>query len=357
MRENSIKPRYNRVSGHPELSSSITRQVRMVALAWPVVALLGATAATATCWLGECKRSRVYTARETVLASAGTIKTVAVRPDGAMLAAVAVDGSMIVFDMTAQPRRPFFTAAPGDVRCAAFSPDNRILAIAHPNKALTICDLSLRTSWTLNDPLAATAGAAVVAFSPDGKTLAVGQQDGDIALWDLATNRNRMTLKAHSEFVAALAFASSGWTLASSGGDNVVRVWDLATFREQRAIKSPSNTIVSMAFGHEDRCLYVCDQVSPFIEVWNVNNDSERLRLRGSTGAVVAIKISPDGQTLAAADYQGTITFWDLPSLTPNTKRPRHAGVRTLAFAPNSRTLMTGGFDGVIKAWDFPMPD
>jgi WD40 repeat protein len=81
-----------------------------------------------------------------------------------------------------------------------------------------------------------------VAFSPDGKTLA--SVNGDVTLWDLATNRERVTLEGHTKEdeetsepvygVASVAFSPDGRMLASAGGTianalGELKVWDIAT--------------------------------------------------------------------------------------------------------------------------------
>jgi WD40 repeat protein len=112
---------------------------------------------------------------------------------------------------------------------------------------------------------------------------------------------------------------------------------------------------MALAFSPDGRLLALGDHVSAVVRLWDLTAGAERAALRGPTGAVVGVAISPDGTTLAAADYQGVVTFWDLATLEVRPGRLRHAGVRSLAFAPDGRALATGGFDGTIHLWAFPI--
>jgi WD40 repeat protein len=355
MLEKSIGTRSDQNVGQRERFSSQGRQVRLVILTWPVVALLGATVATATCLLKECPLTRQPAAKETLVGNVGAVKSIAIRQDGEMLTSVGVDGSMVIFDLTERPFYPYLAAESGLVRCATLSSDNRNLATGHPSATVAVHDLVERTTRPLDDKAGASAGTACLSFSPDGSTLAVGQQDGKVTLWNAATGRKRSTLDGHREFVAALTFAPDGATLASAGGDHGARIWDLSSRQQRFMIPSSENTFVAMAFSPDSRLLCLGDQVSPFVRVWDVTSGVERARLRGPSGAVVAVGISPDGTTLAAADYKGAVTFWDLATLRVRPGRLRHAGVRSVAFGPDGITVATGGFDGTIRLWDVPV--
>jgi len=82
-----------------------------------------------------------------------------------------------------------------------------------------------------------TQSVVSVAFSTDGKTLA--SVNGDVKLWDLATNKERATLQGHTEEdretsepaygVKSVAFSPDGKTLASASDDKTVKLWDVAT--------------------------------------------------------------------------------------------------------------------------------
>ena len=236
---------------------------------------------------------------------------------------------------------------PGQVRTAAFSFDNRVLATGNLNEPVALHDLVGRTSRSLDDPLESTTAAACLAYAPDGATLAVGQQDGQITLWDSFTGCKLSTLFGHADFVASLAFSQDGTTIASSGGDRAVRVWDVRHSRERFAIQSSTRTFGALSISPDGRLLALGDRVNPAVRIWDLTSGRESESLEGAKGAVVAVAVSPDGSTLAAADLQGFVTFWDVSSREIHPNRVKHSGVHTLAFAPDGRALATGGFDGI----------
>ncbi len=240
-----IGRRSERESGQPGRWRSEGHPVRLALLTWPVIVLVGATFAAATCLLSDCERCGQTLAKDTLVGDVGSVKSIAYRPDGGMLSSVGIDGSIMIWDLATRPRSAFIPPGIGPVRCAAFSADNRLLATGNTSATVSVHDLGDDHSRSLDDTTAATSGAGCVAFSADGATLAVGQVDGKITLWDATSGRQRSTLKGHSDFVASLAFASDGKTLASSGSDRVTRIWDLPAGRERFAITSLMNTYMA----------------------------------------------------------------------------------------------------------------
>ena len=106
-------------------------------------------------------------------------------PDGQILAAAGIDGTVWLWNVT-DPARPArlstLSTGPADlVTAVAFSPDGRTLAAAGKGDGAV---------WLWNLPSNVLAGprregVVSVAFSPDGRTLAAGSADGTVWLWNV----------------------------------------------------------------------------------------------------------------------------------------------------------------------------
>jgi WD40 repeat protein len=65
-----------------------------------------------------------------------------------------------------------------------------------------------------------------IAFSPDGRTLAVACANGNVGLWNLATQREVAVLKHGNAPLRHVVFSSDGQTLVSVCEKGTLRFWD-----------------------------------------------------------------------------------------------------------------------------------
>jgi WD40 repeat protein len=354
--EDPIAVRGEQTLGHCERWRTQGREVRMVIVTSPVVGLLVAIVATVAFLAEMCGRANGPKASRTLTGCAGIVRSLAFRPDGKMLASVGAGGPLAILDLTAHFKDadpPLWTSR---VHCAAFSPNNRVLATTNLDERATLHDLVTRESFPLHDESASTTDAACLAFSLDGTTLAVGQRDGQITLWDAATRRLQKTMAAHTDSVAAIACGPDGTTLASAAGDFSARVWDFPSLRQQFVVATQRTKHVAFAYSRDSRLLFLCDKINPVVRVWDLTTGNERAALSAPTGtSIVNLAASPDGTTLAIANYHGEVFFWDLVTGEIRPIKLKHPGVLALEFAPDGGTLATGGFDGTVHLWRFPI--
>jgi WD40 repeat protein len=152
----------------------------------------------------------------------------------------------------------------------SFSPDGRLLATAgNSDGAVRIWDLSTGKQRSIlsftSSP--ATSDVLLLTFSPDGQRLAatiltkggysenlLPSGDGTVAVWDVATGKQALTLQSHAAIFDA-AFSPDGARLATAGFDGTVRLWDSHTGAQLVTVTESGSPVRGVAFSPNGRLL------------------------------------------------------------------------------------------------------
>lgn len=225
------------------------------------------------------------------LTSDARIATIALSPDGTMLAyvsgqAIPIEGKgeILLWDIAqAELRAKFPCGLHGLVTSLAFSQNGSTLASGCWDGSVLLWNLVKDEGKT--EPLYSHQEPVLsLAFSPDGKTLAsgsgqwFGQGKNTIILWDIERGQCKFTpLRAHKNDIASIAFSPDGSKLASASGsihsnvgDADIRLWDVAS----------GFPLSPPLLGHRD--------------------------------IVRCVAFSPDGKLLASGSKDGTIILWNM---------------------------------------------
>jgi WD40 repeat protein len=240
-----------------------------------------------------------------------------------------------------------------------------------------------------------------VVFSPNGMSLASASDDGKVALWDVATGKERFPQFVYQ--APALGFLN-GDTLVTFGRDDMIRWWDWRQGKQSLSIPWQSMG------GGKARLTTV---FSPTGNLLSVGSRQGSLRLlEASTGKdvglidgdkrpVVASAFSPDGEVLASTSSLTVtpttgngVTLWDtktrqlvrrvaadideLELLVFSPKGDLFLGgskasqmwdvmkdkrlgpsfplsfvtLKSAAFTPDNRILACGDQNGTVQLWD-----
>ncbi|MBW4449081.1 MAG: caspase family protein [Spirirestis rafaelensis WJT71-NPBG6] len=82
-----------------------------------------------------------------------------------------------------------------------------------------------------------------------------------------------------------------------------------------------------------------------------LSNTQELNRLQKHSKAVISVKFSPDGQTIASASDDQTVNLWQRDGKLLRTL-PGHQGtVRDISFSPDGKMIASASFDHTVKLW------
>ena len=236
------------------------------------------------------------------------------------------------------------------VTSVALSPDGAVLALGRSGSQIGLWDVAAeRDILTLNG--GHSGDVTSLAFSPDGATLASGAAlDVRVQLWDLTTGTNVAALEGHTEGIISVTISPDGTVLASKSWDGTVRLWDLATATN---ITTLSHGVWHpIAFSADGATLVLGSEDT--VELWSVETgETDTVPLEGhSPWGFVAL--SPGGTTLVSGSLS-EITLWDVETGALTTTLPTEVpGVlfQSGTLSPDGTLLASGLTDDTIMLWD-----
>jgi WD40 repeat protein len=187
---------------------------------------------------------------------------------------------------------------------------------------------------------------SVSALSADFKRVATARPDHTVKLQDIATGKERFTLKGHGDKVVSVAFSPDGSRLASASEDGTVRLWDTGTGKELFTLGDKAQ---SVAFSPDGKRL-ASGSNSAVIKLWDTATGKELLTLKGHSSGVHAVTFSPDGSRLASVSEDRIVKLWDTG--TGKEMFTLWHGKPYMAFSSDGKRLASGNNSGAIKLWD-----
>jgi DNA-binding beta-propeller fold protein YncE len=283
-------------------------------------------------------------------AHAGTVRRLAVSPNGTQVLTAGYDGMVRLWDLASHKQlRRLYGHRSSNVHAVAFLPGNRAVS-AGADKGLRVWDLSK------GKQIDTWAGGETyhLAVSIDGHRLLSCGPNGPALVWDTAEGTVVHRLDVGGGGASNGAFSRDGRLAATVGADGFVRVWDVAKGTE--VIKfDKGRGGEGVAFSPDGKQLLAAQDKT--LRLWDVPTGTDRLRLEGHTQGVYAVAFSPDGRRAVSASGDRTVRVWDLATGEEVARLTGHAGwIGDVAFLAGGRNVLSASEDHSLRLWPLQPP-
>ena len=316
-------------------------------------------------------------------------------PDGRYIASVSYDSQVWIWsagtgELVCGPLDGRGSYLYGGYPQIAISPDSK--RIASTSGDIRIWDIE--TGEQIGTPFGGySSWFFSINFSPDGNRLVSTSSDGPIRVWDVETGRHITSLVGHSSYARSANYSTDGKRIVTTSDDNTIRIWDAdnglqvgkplhahsfvryATFSpDGKYVVSSGDSIQvwdvqsSKQIFHSlsGRCCYVTfDSIGKTIRMASTNNHSvlfEEMELDNCINKPIieteygffSINISPDGERVVSASYDGSIIVIDAKTGRLVCSPIKNDGLEIFDanFSPDGSRIVSASHDGSIRIWD-----
>jgi WD40 repeat protein len=275
---------------------------------------------------------------------------VAFSPDGARLATTSADGTTRQWDATTgREVEPPYDRHVGEVVVAVYSPDGQWVASAGTDRTIRVWRATGRQDVAVLH--GHTGSVTRLAFAADGLRLASANgdmgfgwpNDRTIRVWEVDPRATLPVLRGHTSYVYPVAFSPDGRWIASGGWDNTVRLWDAATGEPCASLPCPG-IAASLAYRPDGTWLVTGGYGDGRLQIWDTTSARVRKEIKGPTGSLRSLAVSPDGRRVAATAYSGRSFQWGVCDVASG-ERLFSAEGGALAYSPDGRWLAARAAD------------
>ena len=276
-----------------------------------------------------------------------SVKSVAISPDGSIIASGGLDENLTLFDAATGNQKNKFDLETGAVNTIAFSADGNTIAVG-TEEVVYLLDIQTLEIRTLQ--LAHVGQILSLMFSPDGSTLACGGDNAIAVLIDVDTEQQKAELQGHNKKVNSVVFNPDGTLLASGGDDKKVILWDANTGKIVHSTDSFDSQVWSLTFSPDGKTLTVGGSYSR-IGLLDIDTH-EFSTISSNISSTTGMSYSADGKTLVTASRSG-LHLWDMEKGSPKSALVGHQGyVSCVKYNPNDGSIVSGGVDGTVRIWN-----
>ena len=290
-----------------------------------------------------------YAMGQQLQVDAPSAKSVAISPNGNLMASGDSDGNLKLWQLNANDAPENIAGHDAQIWALAFSPDSNLLASGDRQGRVQVWDIEQHRIVQMLD----TGEAAIWSLEfIDTRELLVAT-DTLVSSYEIAEGNASVTRLESQSSITRLSMSPDKQQLVVSQADGTVIVEKLSGEPQTRVINVGDDLIWSAALNHSGSMLAAAssDETVSLIDVASGNRVA---KLTGHRGGATNVAFLDDGMTLVVSDRRGSIHWWDIPTARRLAApwRGHRKAVWRLHVHPDGNRFATAGDDGKVWMWD-----
>ncbi|XGV97497.1 MAG: TIR domain-containing protein [Leptolyngbya sp. BL-A-14] len=276
-------------------------------------------------------------------AHTGGVWNVSFSPNGKLLVSSGVDKTVKLWRVSGELLKTF-TGHTNKVIRVIFSPNGQLIASGDGDGIIKLWNLDGKELHSLNGHHARSVWS--LSFSSDGQTLISAANDGTVKRWTLEGNELE-TLGTFDTPIDAVSVSPDGQMLALGSRDNTVRLWNL-----NRPVLKHNDVVQDVRFSPDNQLLATASE-DKTVKLWSADGTFLRT-LRGFNTAVDWVSFMPNGTTINAATHHGSVKFWNRSGAELKAKAQKRPSDqwRRPCISPDGQTIALGDDNGTVSLFN-----
>lgn len=192
-----------------------------------------------------------------------------------------------------------------------------------------------------------------VQMSADSRRVLSVSNDGSVSLWDTETGREFTQLRGHTAPVLEARFSSDSKRIVTASQDGTARIWDAETGQQLGEISGHAQPVQAVRFSPNGRFILSLSDRS--VRLWDAVRLLPLAVLEATGGRTLskALDFSHDSSLFATATDDGTARVWRTDGAAQVAQLRGHADkVNSVAFSPDGARLVTTSIDRTARVWE-----
>lgn len=260
----------------------------------------------------------------------GRVRCIQFSTDGKVLYAsggqAAQSGEIRMWDVATEELINTFEIHADTIESIAISPNNAKLLTASMDEFSAVIDLNnLNDDTPLDDQakwLTQHVGRVLCTlYHPNGNYFVTGSEDKTLKVWDPETYTVLVSFDGNDDAVYSLAYARRSNLIVSASADNTVRSWRVTQNNgntrgnPDRTFNGHQGAVYSVDSGvWNNQEVVASGGADTNVIIWDILSGNRRRTFNDATDAVYAVKMSPDGTSVAAGSRDGKVRIWHIQS-------------------------------------------